>query len=68
MPAQQRLEELDRSSTGFPEQLEKLFHDKQWVESLEHIPEGELRKLIDFLDNVRSIPTPTGSHSSPLVS
>ena len=66
MPALQRLEGLDRSSTRFPEQLEKLLHDKRWVESLEHLPESELHKVIDFLDNVRSVPPPTGSYSSPI--
>ena len=64
-PQRLRLHELDRSSTGFPEQLDKLLHDEQWAESLELLPEGKLRELIGYLDNVRSILTPTGSHSLP---
>lgn len=49
----QRLEELDRASTRFPGQLNKLLHDKQWVESLKLLPEGEQAELINYLDNVR---------------
>ena len=54
-----RLYELDRSSPGFPEQLSKLLHDKQWADALRLIPEGELEEQIRLLDNVRLIPTPT---------
>jgi len=54
MPAQ-RLYELDGSSTRFPEQLDELLHDKEWVKGLELLPEGELMELVDYLDNVRSI-------------
>ena len=58
----QRLDELDRSAIGFPEQLYKLLHDKQWVKSLKLLPEGELGELIDFLNNVHPTPSPTESH------
>ena len=48
----QRLYELDRSSTQFPEQLNELLHDKEWEEQLELLPEGELAELTDYLDGV----------------
>lgn len=53
----QRLDELDRSSTGFPEQLNKLLHDNQWVTSLELLQEDELRELISELNDVSSLLT-----------
>lgn len=62
----QGLDELDRSSIGFPEQLDKLLRDKQWVESLKLLPESELGKLIDYLNNVWPILSPTGPHLSSL--
>lgn len=61
----QRLYELDRTSTGFPKQLDELLHDSKWVADLQRLPEGELAKLIGHLNNVRSILTPTKSHSPP---
>lgn len=61
-----RLHELDRSPTRFPEQLYQLLHDEEWVATLHHPPEGELRELIDYLDNVRSTPTQTKIHLSPV--
>lgn len=64
MLAQQRLNDLDRSSIGFPEQLDKLLHDKQWEESLKLLPESELGELIGYLNNVGSILTPT---DTPLI-
>ncbi|KAF9643100.1 kinase-like protein, partial [Thelephora ganbajun] len=48
----QRLYELDRSSTQFPEQLDKLLHDKEWIEDLKLLPEDELVELIGCLNNV----------------
>jgi len=53
MPSQ--LYRLDRSSTRFPEQLDKLLHDREWEESLQLLPDGELAELVGYLDNVRSI-------------
>ena len=64
MLAQQRLDELDRSSIGFPEQFDRLLHDKQWEESLKRLPEDELGELISHLNNVRSSLTPT---KTPLI-
>ncbi|KAF9641912.1 kinase-like protein, partial [Thelephora ganbajun] len=58
----QRLYELDRSSTQFPEQLDKLLHDKEWIEDLKLLPEDELVELIgclnDVLDSLDSIGLP----------
>ena len=62
----QRLDELDRSPDQFPEQLSQLLHDEQWIAALKVAPEDELGKLIGYLDNVRSVPTPTTSHLSPI--
>lgn len=61
-----RLHELDRSSTGFPQQLDKLLQDEQWVESVGFIPGDEISKLIDCLDSVRSVLTPTGYRLLPV--
>ena len=61
-----RLEELDRSSIGFPEQLDELLHDRKWVESLKLLSEEESCELIDYLDNVGLILTPNKPHLSPL--
>jgi len=60
----QRLYELDKSSTRFPEQLDELLHDTEWVKRLELLRGGELMELIGYLDNVRSIPMRTRSRSS----
>ena len=64
MAPTQRLYELDKSSTQFPEQLDELLHDTEWVKCLELLPEGELMELIGYLDNVRPISTRTRSRSS----
>ena len=45
MPAQ-RLSQLDRSSTRFPEQLDKLLHDKEWVKEVQLLQEDELMEVI----------------------
>ena len=55
----QRLYELDRSSPQFPEQLGELLQDEEWVEHLQPLSEGELVDLIDCLDSVSFISTPT---------
>ena len=62
----QRLYELDRSSTYFPEQLDELLQDDEWVGHLQSLPEGELVELIEYLDSVRFIPMPAESCSFPL--
>jgi len=54
MPAQ-RLSQLDRSSTRFPEQLDKLLHDKEWVKEVQLLQEDELMEVIGCLDDVRLI-------------
>ena len=59
----QRLYELDRSAPWFPEQLNELLHDEEWVYHLRLLPRGELAKLIDYLDDVRCISTPTEPYS-----
>ena len=48
---------LDRSSARFPEQLSELLQDVGWVKEFQYLPEGDLVKLIGYLDNVRSIST-----------
>ena len=48
----QRLNELDVSSTLFPEQLDKLLHDKEWIDQLRTLPEGELVELTGYLNGV----------------
>ena len=57
--AAQRHYLLDRSSIRFPEQLDELLHDRQWVEAMGSLPEGELQGPITYLDNVRSALTRT---------
>jgi len=54
----QRLYGLDRSSTQFPEELDKLLHEKEWVEQVQLLPEDELVGVISYLDDVRLISTP----------
>jgi len=61
----QRLHQLDKSSTRFPEQLEKLLYDKEWVDQAQLLPEDELVELTGYLNDVRLISTPNRSHSSP---
>ena len=61
----QRLYELDRSPTLFSEQLDQLLRDKQWVEALKALPEGELREPISYLDKVSTALTPTKSTHCP---
>ena len=56
---------MDRSSTRFPEQLDRLLHDQEWIAALKLAPDDELVKLTSHLDNVRSTPTETKSRSSP---
>jgi len=48
----QRLHDLDRSSAQFPEQLDKLLHDKEYVDGLLGLPEPELNELVNHLNNV----------------
>ncbi|KAF9789158.1 kinase-like domain-containing protein [Thelephora terrestris] len=48
----QPLYELDKSSPQFPEQLIQLLRNEQWMASLQSSPEGELGKLIGYLDNI----------------
>ena len=48
----QHLYELNRASTQFPEQLNELLQDEEWVERLQSLPKGELVELIGYLDNV----------------
>ena len=60
----QRLYELDRSSTQFPEQLNELLHDKEWVEQIKLLPEDALVELTGYLHDVWLISTPTTFHSS----
>jgi len=60
---EQRLHQLDKSSTRFPEQLDKLLHDREWVKKVQLLPEDELMEVIGYLDDVRFISTPNRSHS-----
>ena len=48
----QRLRDLDRSSAQFPDQLDKLLHDKEYVAGLLGLPQPELIQLVDHLNNV----------------
>jgi len=48
----QRLYDFDRSSTQFPDQLDKLLHDKEYVGGLLELPEPELVQLVNHLNNV----------------
>ena len=47
-----RLLDLDRSSIQFPDQLDQLLHDKEYVGGLQELPESELIRLVDYLNNV----------------
>ena len=58
-----RLYKLDRSSTQFPEQLNELLQDHEWVEGLKFLPEAQLVDLIGYLDDVRFISMLTKSCS-----
>ena len=58
----QFLYELDRS---FPNRLDKLLHDQEYVEELQGLPEQELLQLVDYLNDVCS---PMSWRPSSLVS
>ena len=60
----QRLYGLDRSSAQFLERLDELLQDEGWMKDIERLSRHKLVKLIDYLDNVRFISTPTKSCSS----
>ena len=60
----QRLYELDRSSPRYPEQLNELLQEEEWVEQLRSLSEDGLVDLIDYLDSVSFISTPIKSCSS----
>ena len=48
----QRLHELDSSSTRFPEQLDELLRDKEWIDQLKTLPEGDVVGLTGHLNDV----------------
>ena len=48
-----RLYDLDRRSAQFPGQLDKLLHDKKYVDGFQKLPDGELVGLINYLNSVR---------------
>ena len=43
---------LDVSSPAFLEQLDILRHDKEWIDQLKTLPEGDFVELIGYLNNV----------------
>lgn len=49
----QRLYNLDRSSTEFSQQLYELLREKEYVDELQKLPEGELVQLVNYLNSVR---------------
>jgi len=51
----QRLYELDRTSAQFPNQLDELLRSQQWTEDVEVLSEDEIKELISYLDEVRSV-------------
>jgi len=51
----QRLDQLDRSSALFPEQLDKLLHDQKWVEQVQLLPRDELVEMIEQINDVRLV-------------
>ena len=61
----QRLYELDKSSTRFPEQLEKLLDDKEWIDHLRALPRGDVPGLISHLDEVWPTTLPAVSRPLP---
>ena len=61
----QRLYELDKSSTRFPEQLNELLHDREWVKCFQFLPEDELSGLVGYLNDVRLIYLPAQPRSPP---
>ena len=61
----QRLYDLDRTSTRFPEQLSKLLRDREWTGHIQRLPEVELVELLGYIDEVRLISRRTRSYSSP---
>ena len=63
-PLTRRLHELDRSSAQFPERLDELLQDEGWVKDIQCLSRHRLMELVDYLDNVRLISTPTKSCSS----
>ena len=62
----QPLYDLDRTSAGFPEQLDGLLRNGEWVEQLKLLPKHELRDLVVCLDSVSAFHASTQSRLSPL--
>ena len=48
-----RLYDLDGSSAQFSDELDRLLHEKEYVDGFQKLPEGELIQLVDYLNNVR---------------
>jgi len=74
----QRLHQLDKYSARFPEQLDELLHNKEWIEQLDEILRNrewvgraqflrrdELVEVTEHLNDVGLVSTPNKSHSSP---
>ena len=59
----QRLYGLDRSSAQFQKRLDELLQDEGWARDLQDLSQHKLVELIDYLDSVRLISTPTKSCS-----
>lgn len=48
-----RLYDLDGSSAQSSDELDRLLHEKEYVDGFQKLPEGELIQLVDYLNNVR---------------
>ena len=46
------IQDLVASSAQFPEQLDKLLRDKEWIDNLKTLPESDLVGLTGHLNDV----------------
>lgn len=52
-PALKKLRDLDRSLTGFQDQLSNILYGEEYVRCVANLQGDDLRWLVDFLDGVR---------------
>jgi len=48
----QLLQELGRSSAGFPDQLTEILLREDWMVRVQDLPRNDLEALVEYLDNV----------------
>jgi hypothetical protein len=52
-PALQQLHRLDRSSSGFHDQLSNVLYGEEYTQCVPNLQDDDLTWLVDYLDKVR---------------